>query len=161
MGQWYQLSTLRPVGVFLATLKVIRSRTCPMGGTRPLMTIGIDIQTSPNSKNKRVPNFMARYIKWACTAHPATTTVVAADCCRKVEFKRGRFRRMERRVSAQPGRCRPPAQTVVQYSTLAYKKQSEWTFWSWKPNWIGGRNEWRWSTGLQWPPAHGYWGYPS
>ncbi|CAL8580038.1 hypothetical protein XPA_005771 [Xanthoria parietina] len=28
---------------------------------------------------------------------------------------------------------------------LAYEKQSGWIFWSWKANFIGGRNDWRWS----------------
>ncbi|KAI5806091.1 glycoside hydrolase superfamily [Geopyxis carbonaria] len=28
---------------------------------------------------------------------------------------------------------------------LAYEKQNGWVFWNWKANWIGGRNEWRWS----------------
>ncbi|KAL8645854.1 MAG: hypothetical protein Q9226_007112, partial [Calogaya cf. arnoldii] len=27
----------------------------------------------------------------------------------------------------------------------AYEKQSGWIFWSWKANFIGGRNDWRWS----------------
>ncbi|KAI4106808.1 MAG: hypothetical protein L6R37_002010 [Teloschistes peruensis] len=27
----------------------------------------------------------------------------------------------------------------------AYEKQDGWIFWSWKANWIGGRNDWRWS----------------
>jgi aryl-phospho-beta-D-glucosidase BglC (GH1 family) len=26
----------------------------------------------------------------------------------------------------------------------SYEKQRGWIFWSWKVNWIGGRNEWRW-----------------
>lgn len=28
---------------------------------------------------------------------------------------------------------------------MAYEKQAGWIFWSWKANWIDGRNEWRWS----------------
>ncbi|KAI5813021.1 glycoside hydrolase superfamily [Pyronema omphalodes] len=28
---------------------------------------------------------------------------------------------------------------------MAYEKQAGWVFWSWKANWIGGRNEWRWA----------------
>lgn len=28
---------------------------------------------------------------------------------------------------------------------MAYEKQEGWIFWSWKANWIGGMNDWRWS----------------
>jgi len=28
---------------------------------------------------------------------------------------------------------------------MAYEKQAGWIFWSWKADWIGGQNEWRWS----------------
>lgn len=28
---------------------------------------------------------------------------------------------------------------------IAYEKQAGWIFWSWKANWIGGRNDWRWA----------------
>lgn len=29
--------------------------------------------------------------------------------------------------------------------TIAYEKQSGWIFWSWKTNYIGGKNDWRWN----------------
>ena len=28
--------------------------------------------------------------------------------------------------------------------TISYEKQNGWVFWSWKVDWIGGRNDWRW-----------------
>lgn len=28
---------------------------------------------------------------------------------------------------------------------IAYEKQAGWIFWTWKANWIGGRDEWRWA----------------
>ncbi|KAI4255148.1 MAG: hypothetical protein LQ352_002719, partial [Teloschistes flavicans] len=28
---------------------------------------------------------------------------------------------------------------------IAYEKQDGWIFWSWKADWIGGKNDWRWS----------------
>ena len=28
---------------------------------------------------------------------------------------------------------------------IAYEKQEGWIFWSWKADWIGGVNDWRWS----------------
>ena len=28
---------------------------------------------------------------------------------------------------------------------ITYEKQEGWIFWSWKADWIGGVNDWRWS----------------
>ena len=46
---------------------------------------------------------------------------------------------------------------------LAYEKQAGWVYWTWKADWIAGREDWRWSYkgavaagAIPWDPAEAY-----